>query len=124
MRRTSARRYREGRNTSEPADQASVPHPRLGFYGVIDERIDLRILDRMAEAHRMADHAGRTSRQDRSGTLPRRPNIHYFGQRSYDELPRYLAGWDVCLLPFARTTPPSSSVPPRRWSIWQRSFPS
>jgi glycosyltransferase involved in cell wall biosynthesis len=30
------------------------------------------------------------------------PNIHYFGQRSYEELPRYLAGWDVCLLPFAR----------------------
>jgi glycosyltransferase involved in cell wall biosynthesis len=34
--------------------------------------------------------------------LPRRPNIHYFGQRTYEELPRYLAGWDVCLLPFAR----------------------
>jgi glycosyltransferase involved in cell wall biosynthesis len=33
--------------------------------------------------------------------LPRRPNIHYFGQRSYDDLPRYLVGWEVCQQPFA-----------------------
>jgi hypothetical protein len=88
---------------SEPADQASVPHPRLGFYGVIDERIDLRILDRMAEAHPewQIMLVGPVVKID-PATLPRRPNIHYFGQRSYDELPGYLAGWDVCLLPFAR----------------------
>jgi UDP-galactopyranose mutase len=35
-------------------------------------------------------------------TLPRRANIHYMGQRGYAALPSYLAGWDVCLLPFAR----------------------
>jgi hypothetical protein len=33
--------------------------------------------------------------------LPRADNIHYMGQRNYDELPKFLAGWDVCLLPFA-----------------------
>src|SRR5205807_4204720 len=35
-------------------------------------------------------------------TLPRLPNVHYFGQRAYQELPAFLTGWDVCLLPFAR----------------------
>jgi UDP-galactopyranose mutase len=34
--------------------------------------------------------------------LPRRENIHYLGMKSYDELPRYIAGWDVAVLPFAR----------------------
>jgi UDP-galactopyranose mutase len=35
-------------------------------------------------------------------TLPRATNIHYLGQKSYAELPRYVAGWDVAILPFAR----------------------
>ncbi|HKO21932.1 MAG TPA: glycosyltransferase, partial [Candidatus Eisenbacteria bacterium] len=34
-------------------------------------------------------------------SLPQYPNLHYVGQRDYDDLPRYLAGWDVCLMPFA-----------------------
>ncbi len=51
----------------------------------------------------VADRAGRSGGQDRSRPVCRvEPNIHYFGQRTYDELPGYLAGWDVCLLPFAR----------------------
>jgi glycosyltransferase involved in cell wall biosynthesis len=33
--------------------------------------------------------------------LPRANNIHYMGQRTYEQLPQFLAGWDVCLLPFA-----------------------
>jgi UDP-galactopyranose mutase len=34
-------------------------------------------------------------------TLPRHPNLHWLGQRSYEELPDLVAQWDVCLLPFA-----------------------
>lgn len=92
-----------GRRVSEAEDQAELPHPRLGFYGVIDERLDLEILNRIAEAHPdwQIVLVGPVVKIDPEG-LPRRPNIHYLGQRSYDELPRYLAGWDVCLLPFAR----------------------
>jgi UDP-galactopyranose mutase len=87
----------------EPEDQADLPHPRLGFYGVIDERLDLGLLDYVAEA-RPAWHivlVGPVVKID-PATLPRRSNIHYIGQRSYQQLPGYLAGWDVCLLPFAR----------------------
>ena len=92
-----------GRHVSEAEDQAELPHPRLGFYGVIDERLDLELVDRLAEAHPdwQIVLVGPVVKIDPE-RLPRRPNIHYFGQRSYDELPRYLAGWDVCLLPFAR----------------------
>ena len=88
---------------AEPADQAGLPHPRLGFYGVIDERIDLGILDTMARAHPdwQIVMVGPVVKID-PATLPRHPNIHYLGQRNYEELPAYLGGWDVSLLPFAR----------------------
>src|SRR5690606_29468084 len=33
--------------------------------------------------------------------LPQRDNIHYLGGKTYDELPQYLAGWDVAIMPFA-----------------------
>jgi glycosyltransferase involved in cell wall biosynthesis len=92
-----------GNEVSEAEDQAELPHPRLGFYGVIDERLDLDIVRRLAEAHPewQIVLVGPVVKID-PVRLPRMPNIHYFGQRSYEELPRYLAGWDVCLLPFAR----------------------
>ena len=94
---------RDGRPVSEAEDQAELPHPRLGFYGVIDERLDLGLVDAVAAAHPewQLVLVGPVVKID-PATLPRRPNIHYLGQRAYQELPRYLAGWDVCLLPFAR----------------------
>ena len=91
------------RGEREAEDQATIRHPRLGFYGVIDERLDLALIDAVAAARPewQIVLVGPVVKIDRA-TLPRRPNIHYFGQRSYQELPGYLAGWDVCLLPFAR----------------------
>jgi UDP-galactopyranose mutase len=87
----------------EPGDQAVLPHPRLGFHGVIDERLDLPLLDALAQAHPawQVVMVGPVVKID-TGKLPRHPNLHYLGQRSYNQLPAYLAGWDVCLLPFAR----------------------
>jgi glycosyltransferase involved in cell wall biosynthesis len=86
----------------EPVDQVDLPRPRLGYYGVLDERLDFSLLDAMAEAHPewQIVLVGPVAKID-AATLPRRSNLHYFGQRSYGELPAYLAGWDVCLLPFA-----------------------
>jgi glycosyltransferase involved in cell wall biosynthesis len=88
---------------AEAEDQAGLPHPRLGFYGVIDERLDLNLVDFTARAHPewQIVLVGPVVKID-PAILPRRENIHYYGQRTYDDLPRYLAGWDVCLLPFAR----------------------
>ncbi len=82
--------------------QMSLAHPRLGFFGVIDERIDLPLLATLADAHPQWQivMVGPVVKID-PALLPQRANIHYFGQRDYAELPDFLAGWDVCLLPFA-----------------------
>jgi UDP-galactopyranose mutase len=86
----------------EHADQLSLAHPRLGFYGVIDERLDLSLIGLIAREHPewQIVMVGPVVKIDPL-TLPLHPNIHYFGQRSYAELPRFVAGWDVCLMPFA-----------------------
>jgi glycosyltransferase involved in cell wall biosynthesis len=70
---------------------------------VLDERIDLAIVAGAADAHPewQIVMVGPVVKID-PAMLPRRPNIHYLGSRTYAELPAYLAGWDVCLLPFAR----------------------
>jgi UDP-galactopyranose mutase len=89
--------------TEDPADQAHIPHPRLGFFGVIDERLDISLLETVAAA-RPDWHMvmiGPVAKID-PNDLPRRSNIHYLGGKDYQELPKYLAGWDVALLPFAR----------------------
>ena len=90
------------RRLAEPADQAVIPRPRLGFFGVIDERLDTELLDVVAASHPewQVVMVGPTVKID-PAMLPRRPNIHYLGQQPYERLPAYLTGWDVCLLPFA-----------------------
>jgi UDP-galactopyranose mutase len=87
----------------DPPDQAGLPRPRLGFYGVIDERMDLGLLDGVAVARPdwQLVMLGPIAKIDVS-ELPRRRNIHYLGAKSYRELPRYLARWEVAILPFAR----------------------
>ena len=92
-----------GGGLAEPADQAAIPHPRLGFFGVIDERLDRDLLGALAAAHPewQVVLAGPVVKID-PASLPQAPNLHYLGPKQYAELPAYLAGWDVCLLPFAR----------------------
>lgn len=90
-------------DASEPADQHHLPRPRLGYFGVIDERIDLGLLAAVADARPSWQlvMVGPTAKID-PADLPRRANIHYLGQKPYEALPGYLSGWDVALMPFAR----------------------
>ena len=85
------------------ADQQGIPRPRIGWFGVIDERMDVELLAGLADARRdwQLVLVGPLAKID-PVTLPQRPNIHYLGARDYAELPAYLAGWDVAVLPFAR----------------------
>ena len=87
----------------EPPDQAAIPRPRLGYFGVIDERIDLDLLAAVADLRPdwQLVMVGPVVKIDPEG-LPRRANLHYLGMKPYAELPSYLAGWDVALMPFAR----------------------
>ena len=87
----------------DPEDQSSIPHPRLGFFGVIDERFDSELLSQVAEK-RPDWHfvmIGPIVKID-PASLPQHPNIHYLGPKKYNELPDYLAHWDIALLLFAR----------------------
>ena len=86
----------------DPADQAAIAHPRLGFFGVIDERMDLPLLAAIATARPdwQLVMLGPVVKID-PASLPRCANIHWLGGKTYKELPRYIAGWDVALLPFA-----------------------
>jgi UDP-galactopyranose mutase len=88
---------------SEPVDQENIPHPRLGFFGVVDERFDVALLDEVSR-RRPDWHfviIGPVVKIDPE-ILPKRENIHYLGGKSYQELPAYIAGWDVALLLFAQ----------------------
>lgn len=82
--------------------QCNLVHPRLGYCGVIDERIDLDLVAGIADARPQWEivMVGPTAKIDPEG-VPRRPNIHWLGQQEYRELPAFINGWDVCLLPFA-----------------------
>jgi glycosyltransferase involved in cell wall biosynthesis len=87
----------------DPPDQAAIPHPRIGFFGVLDERLDRDLLRDVAAAHPewnlvLVGPVVKIRHED----LPQGANIHYLGQKSYAELPQYLANWDVAMLPFAR----------------------
>ena len=86
----------------EPPEQAATPRPRLGFYGVIDERLDLQLLAELADAHPewTLVMVGPVVKID-PAALPQRANILYPGGATYAELPAWLAGWDVALMPFA-----------------------
>jgi glycosyltransferase involved in cell wall biosynthesis len=93
-------RARDG--LAEPADQAALPRPRLGFFGVVDERMDLALVAAVARARPdwQLVVVGPVAKISPDG-LPRAPNLHWLGQRTYAELPAYVGGWDVALMPFA-----------------------
>ncbi|WP_245413468.1 glycosyltransferase [Mangrovicella endophytica] len=83
-------------------DQAGIPHPRIGFFGVIDERLDVDLLRETAllrpDWHFVV--IGPVVKIDPQ-ILPQADNIHWLGGRSYSDLPRYLGGWDAGFMPFA-----------------------
>ena len=86
-----------------PDDQKAIPEPRIGFFGVIDERFDIDLLASAADLAPELQFVviGPVVKIDEDD-LPKRSNIHYLGPKSYKELPEYLAGWKVAILPFAR----------------------
>jgi len=88
-------------DVAEPADQASLVHPRFGYFGVVDERIDRDALDALAQEFPSASVivVGPVVKID-PASLPRRANLHYPGGRPYAELPGYVRHWDVCTMPF------------------------
>ncbi|HET6145657.1 MAG TPA: glycosyltransferase [Candidatus Acidoferrales bacterium] len=90
-------------SSTDPDDQAVIPKPRIGFCGVIDERMDLDLVRSVAQSRSnwhfiVIGPVVKISESD----LPRSSNIHYLGMKKYEELPAYMAGWDAAILPFAK----------------------
>jgi UDP-galactopyranose mutase len=86
----------------EPKDNTAIPSPRFGFYGVVDERFDVDLLRELA-ARKPEWHfviVGPVVKIEEA-SLPRAANIHYLGSKAYSDLPAYLKGWDVAIMPFA-----------------------
>lgn len=81
---------------------AALPGPVLGYFGVIDERIDYELVAALADAfpHGSIAMVGPIAKVDPSA-LPRRPNLHWLGERPYARLPAITKGFQVCLIPFA-----------------------
>jgi UDP-galactopyranose mutase len=87
--------------TAMPGDQARIAAPRIGFFGVIDERFDMELIKTVAERqpHWHIILLGPIVKIDPM-SLPQLDNIHYLGSKSYSELPDYIAGWDIAMIPF------------------------
>lgn len=95
--------FRKGRcAVAEPADQARLATPRIGFFGVIDERMDFDLVRGLAALRPQWQlvFLGPTVKVD-PGTRPQAANIHWLGMKAYDELPLYLAGWSAGIMSFA-----------------------
>jgi glycosyltransferase involved in cell wall biosynthesis len=89
-------------DTVIPEDAERLPGPVIGYYGVIDERLDYALIRALAESHPewTVVMIGPVVKVD-PADLPQAPNLHWLGQKSYADLPRYLKAFDVCLMPFA-----------------------
>ena len=96
--------FGRARDPSQPASEAleGLPRPVLGYFGVIDERLDYELIACLAERFPEATvaMAGPVVKVD-PGQLPAHSNIRWLGQRAYEELPALVKGFDVCLMPFA-----------------------
>src|SRR5690349_7871689 len=87
----------------DPADQAEIPHPRIGFFGAVDERLDPVLLAALARLRPdwQLILVGPVIKID-PASLPQASNLHYLGGKKYEELPAYIANWDAAMMPFAR----------------------
>jgi glycosyltransferase involved in cell wall biosynthesis len=85
-----------------PPEMVQLSRPIYGFFGVVDERMDYELLRRLAD-----DNAGGSVvlvgpwTKVHPSEFPKRANLHFLGGRDYQDLPRYAAAFDVCLVPFA-----------------------
>src|SRR5690606_21451546 len=86
----------------EPPQQASLPHPRLGYFGSLDRRLDRELLATLAAAHPdwQLVMIGPVTHLEDEEALPQAPNIHYPGPEKFGDLPAFMSHWDLCILPW------------------------
>jgi glycosyltransferase involved in cell wall biosynthesis len=84
-----------------PDDVKALPKPVIGFFGVVDERMDYALVAKLAEANPgwSVVIIGPATKVD-DETIPRRANLHWLGGKDYAQLPAYCKAFDVCIMPF------------------------
>jgi len=82
----------------EPDDQVNIPHPRIGFHGLLDQNFNLRLLEKMADLRPEFHFIVLGPR-----SLPTQSNIHFLGIKDDNTLPHYLSSWDCGFIPFLDT---------------------
>ncbi len=108
---TDLEHFQQARTTSEePADQAAIPHPRLGFYGMMSSHFDTKLIEDSA-ALRPDWHFVVIGPATEEVHIPKGANIHYLGTKPYEELPAYLSGWDIALAPYREDTLSETVMP-------------
>jgi glycosyltransferase involved in cell wall biosynthesis len=83
-----------------PPAVSALPRPRIGFFGLIYEKLDFGLLAALAERHRAGSLVMIGPQAYAPAEFARLPNVHFLGPQPYGELPRYLAGLDVLLMPY------------------------
>jgi glycosyltransferase involved in cell wall biosynthesis len=94
----------------DPCDMTKIPHPRIGYMGHIKRHIDLPLLYDIAKARPAwslvtigpvrDEHADIKKDLVRLKALP---NVHFLGGKPASELPLYINGLDICLMPYRKT---------------------
>jgi glycosyltransferase involved in cell wall biosynthesis len=87
--------------TTVPLDIDRLPHPRIGFVGMIDNlRFDVRLLEQLARnpAYQIVIVGGFMNGAE--NLIPARPNIHVLGMKRVADLPGYIKGFDACIMPY------------------------
>jgi glycosyltransferase involved in cell wall biosynthesis len=89
-------------STTVPPDIDFMSRPVLGWFGVVDERVDYNMVGEMARLRPNWSFAmvGPVVKVD-PNLLPHFPNLYWLGQRDYSVLPNYCRAFDICMMPFA-----------------------
>ncbi len=86
-----------------PSDVRDLPHPVVGFFGLIESRMDLELLGFLARSRPNWTFLmiGRVAVAERE--LPSLPNLHFIGKRPYESLPAYGKHFDAAIIPYRQT---------------------
>jgi glycosyltransferase involved in cell wall biosynthesis len=92
---------------AEPADLAGIPNPRIGYCGYLKHQLDWDLLTRLIERHPQYSwvFVGALAHKELAGLiedLDRRPNVHFLGGKTSEELARYPQHFDVCIMPYTQ----------------------
>src|SRR5262249_55425523 len=87
-------------DTPIPADISALAKPIVGFFGLIEDWVDLRLIRFLAQTRPAWSFVLVGKAVADTAALQGLPNVHLLGRKDYRELPGYCKAFDAALLPF------------------------